>query len=296
MDRRLFIGGCVSTSLSVSLLPAAAKCQETMLTRVIPGTSEELPVIGYGGARIFGTENTDRAYELLDILISRGGRVVDAYGPMEQVFGQYMSDKGNTDLLFVASNVGTLDEASARNRLNQSLEELGKPSLDLMMLNRTNEPYPTLRHLAKLKESGAVRYIGFGFSGGGFIDTAVELINDGAIDVVMASYSMMEPAIADKLLPTAMDKGVAVIANRPFQNGDYFKKVAGKKLPKWTQEFDCNSWAQFSLKYIVGHPGVTTAISETGNPSHAIDNLSAGYGRLPDEKTRLKMRSYLLSL
>ena len=118
----------------------------------------------------------------------------------------------------------------------------------------------------------------------------------GTLDVLQVNYSMLEPEAAERVLPTALDQGVAVMINRPFINGRYFAVVRGKELPEWASEFDCESWAQFSLKYILSHPAVSCVLTETENPRHAVDNLRAGLGGLPDEKTRKRMREHLLSL
>ena len=296
MNRRTFIGGCVASPLVATLGSCAATAHSQMATREIPSSGERLPVVGYGGARVFGTNDMDRIRELLDILTSRGGRVVDAHGPMEEMYGKYMLERKDFSSLFVASNIGSSEKSAGEQRIGRSLDSLGKQSMDLLMLNRTNDPYPFVDYMREWKEAGTIRHTGFAFSGSGFIDTAVDLVERRDVDVVMASYSMVEPKAADRLLPAAKDNGAAVITNRPFLNGTYFKRVAGKPLPSWVADFDCETWAQFSLKYILGHPAVTCVISETGNPVHAIDNLSAGFGRIPNEETRQKMRSYLLSL
>ena len=104
------------------------------------------------------------------------------------------------------------------------------------------------------------------------------------------NYSFTEPDAEQRLLPLAADRDIAVIANRPFENGALFRRVKGKALPEWAQDFDCTSWAQFSLKYILAHPAVTCVIPATSNPKHLVDNMGAGIGRLPDETTRRRMR------
>lgn len=296
MYRRKFITNCAALSLIPALRPLAAWADDKMLTRQIPSSKEKLPVVGYGGARVLGSDNKARIRELMNILVERGGSVVDAHGPMETMLGQYMADRGDPSSLFVASNIGTVSEAAGSERIAQSLKALGKPSLDLLMLNRTNEPFPFWDYMTGWKAAHLVRHTGFAFSGGGFIDTAVRLIESADIDFVMASYSMFEPQLEERLLPAARDNGVATIINRPFMNGRYFERVADKPLPDWAAEIDCHSWAQFSLKWIIGNPAVTCVISETGNPTHAIDNLGAGFGRIPDEAMRKRMSDYVQSL
>jgi diketogulonate reductase-like aldo/keto reductase len=124
----------------------------------------------------------------------------------------------------------------------------------------------------------------------------MNLMREGVVDFIQINYSMMEPEAADEILPLARDLGIAVVINRPFMNGDYFAMAKGHELPGWAADFDCESWAQFSLKYIVSHPVVNCVLTETSNPEHVVDNLNAGFGILPDENTRKKMREYFLGL
>ena len=121
-------------------------------------------------------------------------------------------------------------------------------------------------------------------------------MNDDALDFIQVNYSMMEPEAADEILPLAQEKGIAVVINRPFMNGNYFGMVSGQELPGWAADFDCDTWAQFSLKYILAHPAVNCVLTETSNPGHAIDNLGAAYGRLPDADERKRMEEVLRAL
>ena len=150
--------------------------------------------------------------------------------------------------------------------------------------------------LRAFKEEGLVRYIGVARIGPQAIDTMVGLIEDALVDFVQINYSLLEPGAADRLLPLARDQGVAVIINRPFINGKFFDIVNDANLPDWAAEFDCDSWAQFSLKFIVANPAVNCVLTETANPKHAVDNLGAGYGGLPDKATRQKMLGLIQSL
>ena len=124
----------------------------------------------------------------------------------------------------------------------------------------------------------------------------MKLMGDGALDFIQINYSIMEPEAAAEILPLAQETNTAVIVNRPFINGEYFGLVRAQDLPEWAAEFDCDSWAQFSLKYILAHPTVNCVLTETSNPDHAIDNLGAGYGRLPDDDHRKRMETVIRAL
>ena len=123
----------------------------------------------------------------------------------------------------------------------------------------------------------------------------MNVMQTGTMDFLQVNLSPLETDAEERILPMALDKGVAVTINRPFINGEYFSVVRGKELPGWAAEFDCHSWAQFSLKYVLSHPAVTCVLTETANPRHVEDNLGGGVGRLPDEKTRVKMRELIQS-
>ena len=156
--------------------------------------------------------------------------------------------------------------------------------------------WPTLK---QWKEEGKVRYIGVSRTRTEDFTSVEKFMKDEKPDFLMIGYSITQQGPADRILPLAVDLGVAVVGAEPFKafdDGAFFKVVADKKLPEWTSEFDCESWAQFSLKYILSNPAVTTIVTETSSVKHVIDNVRAGYGRLPDQATRKRMSDYLLSL
>ncbi len=116
------------------------------------------------------------------------------------------------------------------------------------------------------------------------------------LDFVQVNYSLAERSAQTRLLGVAADTRTAVIVNRPFAEGAMFRQVRDKPLPGWAAEFDCSSWAQFFLKWILAHPAVTCAIPGTRSARHVEDNLGAGLGRLPDEATRRKMARHFDAL
>lgn len=147
-----------------------------------------------------------------------------------------------------------------------------------------------------LKDGGLARYIGVGRFAPKALDTMIGLVEDDLVDFVQINYSLVEPEAANRLLPLALDRGVAITINRPFLNGKYFDIIRSVELPEWAAEFDCHSWAQFSLKFILANPAANCVLTETTNPEHAIDNLGAGMGRLPDAATQQRMLKFIRNL
>lgn len=115
-------------------------------------------------------------------------------------------------------------------------------------------------------------------------------------DFVQFTYNLLDREAERRLLPLAAERGLAVIINRPFRRGALFDRVRSQPLPEWAAEFDCANWAQFFLKYIVSHPAVTCAIPATSRVDHMLENMGAGFGRLPDPQTRERMAAYFAAL
>ena len=267
-----------------------------MLRRRIPGSGETLPVVGLGTSDEFETaEGTD--LDALRAVLRRfhelGGSLVDtapAYGDAESVLGGLLSDLGLTDTLFLATKVSARGRAAGLEQMQRSRRRLGKRPLDLLQVHSLVDVRTQLRNLRQWKDAGHVRYIGVTHSRVSAFDALEKVMRTEPLDFVQLNYSFTEPQAEQRLLPLAADRGMAVMVNRPFENGALFRAVRGRSLPAWAAEFDCESWAQFSLKYILAHPAVTCVIPATSNPKHLVDNMGAGSGRLPDERTRRRMR------
>jgi len=269
---------------------------EKLLSRKIPGTEESLPVIGLGNASIFRDDDLTAARELINLFLDRGGRYIDAGGSSRFNVGRVLRELNAANGAFVGNYLDATDAQAMRAEARAVAEGQGKTALDLVHTRDVSAYREHIDHYRQLKDEGLVRYIGVARSGEQSFPAVTRLIEDGLVDFVQVNYSMMEPLAADRLLPTALDNGVAVNVNRPFINGHYFGIVKGQVLPAWAAEFDCESWAQFSLKYILAHPAINCVLTETSNPQHALDNLGAGLGRLPDEKTRQRMQSVIREL
>lgn len=267
-----------------------------MLTRPIPATGEAMPVIGFGTWQTFdvGPDRAalDQRRQVLEILFQAGGRMIDSspmYGRAEAVTGQLLAEMKARDTAFLATKVWTSGERAGIAQMQASHDKLAAPVIDLMQIHNLIDWRIHLKTLRAWKDKGRFRYIGITHYTNPALNELSAIIGAEQIDFVQMGYSLAERAAEQRLLPTAAERGVAVIANQPFDSGNAFARVKGKPLPDWAGEIDCTSWAQLMLKYIVSHPAVTCAIPGTASPAHARDNVAAGSGRLPDERQRRRM-------
>ncbi len=275
---------------------------DAILRRRIPVTGEMIPAVGLGTSDEFETDNDQSLEPLREVLrrfVDAGSTLVDTapiYGNAESVIGKLITELGITQRLFVATKVRTYGKQAGIEQMQTSELLLNKRPLDLIQVHSLVDVETQLQNLRSWKDAGRVRYIGITHSRVSAFGELERLMQKEQLDFVQLNYSFTEPDAEQRLLPLAADKGIAVLANRPFQNGAMFRQVKGKPLPAWASEFDCKSWAQFSLKYILAHPAVTCVIPATSNPKHLVDNMGAGVGRLPDKSTLRRMREYVASL
>jgi len=270
--------------------------QPRLPTRLIPGTGESLPIVGYGNSQAFRTGDLELSRQLLEILLEHGGSYIDAGGSSALLLAGIMKEKQARDELFVGTYIGSLDETAMRKETKKFIDAQGGGPLDLVLSANLEEYGANSDNFLRLKDEGLTRFVGVARHRQSYHQEMMNLMEAGAVDFVQVNYSLLEPEAEQRLLPMARDKGVAILVNRPFVNGEYFPLVKGHELPPWAADFDCHSWAQFSIKFIVSHPAVTCVLTETSNPKHAADNLAGGIGRLPDEKTRQRMREVIRNL
>jgi diketogulonate reductase-like aldo/keto reductase len=270
--------------------------KQPLLERSVPSTGEKLPVIGLGSWQVFDVGPGDAEWRPLEDVMARfvglGGRVVDSspmYGRSEQVIGEIAAKLRLHSSLFLATKVWTTGKAEGIASMERSLARLQTKKLDLMQVHNLVDARTHLATLRAWKEEGRLRYLGITHYNSSAYSEVVRLLRAEKVDFLQINYSLGEREAEREILPLAQDRGVAVLINRPFGGGDLFSRVRQKPLPEWAAEFDCHSWAQFLLKWIVAHPAVTYAIPATGNVRHLEDNLQAGLGRLPDQKQRRRM-------
>ena len=236
---------------------------------------------------------------MLDILFGAGGRVIDSspmYGRAEAVVGTLLTEMRARDKAFLATKVWTSGRDAGIAQMEQSFARLRTDRIDLMQIHNLVDWRTHLRTLRAWKDQGRIRYIGLTRYTTSSLDELAQIIKAEPIDFVQFAYSINRREAEARLLPVAAERGVGVIINQPFDSGSLFSQVKGKPVPEWASEFDCTSWAQFFLKFLIAHPAVTCVIPGTARPDHARDNIAAGLGRLPDEAARQRMYEHWRSL
>lgn len=288
---------------AASGVPLFARAESTMLRRSIPATGEALPVIGLGTSDVFdvGGGSAERAplAEVLRALVDGGGSLLDTspmYGRAEAVGGDLVRELDLRPRMFLATKVWTRGRERGQQQIEESMKLLKSPKLDLVQVHNLVDLDTQLATLRSLKERGRIRYLGITHYTVSSHADLEQVIRREPLDFVQLNYSIATRAAEQRLLPLAAERKVAVLVNRPFEDGLLFQKVRGKQLPAWAAEFDCASWAQFFLKFIVSHPAVTCVIPATAKPEHMRDNAAAGHGRLPDAKMRERMAEHVASL
>ncbi len=262
-----------------------------------------LPVVGLGTYQSFdvgrGASVRDPLKEVLRLFVRQGGKLVDSspmYGPSESVIGDLATELGITPQLFMATKVWTSGREAGIRQMEESLTRMKVPRMDLMQIHNLLDWKTHLATLKQWKADGRIRYIGISHYHSGAYAELERLMKTKDFEFVQFNYSIAEREAEERILPLARELGIAVIVNRPFAQASLFSRVRGKDVPPWAAEFDCKSWGQFFLKYILSHPAVTCVIPATGKPQHLVDNMMAGIGRLPDAAMRRRMAAFMDNL
>lgn len=274
------------------LLPAFAAAR--LLTRKIPGSGEDLPVIGLGTSRTFdidvASDEMSAALEVVKTLMAGGARVIDtapSYGEAQAVTGELLTRANAHRQAFVATKVSSTGREAGLSQIEQAFRQLQTEHIDLIQVHNLQDTATQLRTLRELRQQGRIRYIGVTHYLESAHDDLLAVLQKEKVDFVQVNYSVGARNAEKRLLPWCADHGVAVLANRTFEAGRLFAKVKGKALPDWASaELDASSWAQLMLKFVLANPAITTVIPATSNPRYAADNLLAGQGRLPDAALR----------
>ena len=298
VNRRDFIRKTATVTSALALpasWSAALLAQQQLPRRQIHGTSDSLPVIGLGNSNAFRQNDVPGSTALIKLFHEKGGAYVDCSGDSRFVVAKVASSLAVGNDLFLGTYFSGDDEGAMLGNIRHLMEITGKKELDLVH-SYPEFAEPNWNMFRNWKDEGLTKYIGVARHHESYYETMIKMMETGTVDFLQVNYSPLETSADRQVLPIALEKGVAVTINRPFINGDFFSHVRGQELPAWAVEFDCESWAQFSLKFILSHPAVTCVLTETANPKHALDNIGAGFGRLPDEETRQRMVQYIQNL
>jgi diketogulonate reductase-like aldo/keto reductase len=301
LSRRVFLRGLSGLAVALPFAPRAAT--RPTIVNPIPSTGERLPVIGMGSWLTFdvGTDADARAArtEVLQTFFDQGGALIDSspmYGSSEEVIGDSLKRVRNNGALFAATKVWVIGRWLGTKQMEESRRLWSLPRFDLMQIHNLVDWETHLETLRAWKAEGRVRYIGITTSHGRRHDEMEKAMRREPFDFVQFTYNLADREAEQRLLPLAAERGMAVIINRPFRRGALFERVHGKPLPPWVEEIDCRNWAQYFLKFAVSHPSVTCAIPATSKVAHMIENMGAGFGRLPDAAMRQRMSDYFRSL
>jgi aryl-alcohol dehydrogenase-like predicted oxidoreductase len=311
LSRRVAMKAAALAAGSALLDRTAFAAQSTAalprITKPIPSSGEQLPVIGLGTNAYSASSPEQMAplREVLQAMPQAGGRLVDTarvYGRSEAVIGEIVQGLGNREQLFIATKTPIFgDFSNPQAVLDVSFQALRVERLDLIQIHNMAGLAQLMPVFDKAKAAGRVRYIGMSTSEDNQYDAMSAAMKQFPLDFVQVDYSIANRNAAESVLALAQERKMAVLVNMPFGGrgrgaASTFSKVSGKPLPDWAGEIDATSWAQVFLKYIVSHPAVTVAIPGTTQRKNMEDNQGAGRGRLPDAAMRRRIEQFWDSL
>ncbi|MET1114603.1 MAG: aldo/keto reductase [Comamonas sp.] len=293
MDRAQFLRATLAAALAAGLQGAAGAATaapgSAMRKRKIPSTGEELPVVGCGTWVGFGhapgTPEYARLPGVVEALFDAGGAVLDSspmYGLAQKTTGELLARSSRRAQAFLATKVWTTGREAGIRQMQESMALLGTQKLDLMQVHNLVDWQTQLRTLRSWKSEGRVRYVGITHYTQTAFGEVEAVMRREPLDFLQINYAFDDQGAAERLLPLAADKGIAVLVNQPFGGGDLLRQLRGRPLPAWAREIDCTSWAQVLLKFVLSQPAVTCVIPGTSRPEHMADNAAAGQGVIPE--------------
>ena len=308
-DYLKFLGAAgAASAIPAQLLHAAH--HEGLITRAVPKTGEELPIVGLGSSatfrRIAASDDVSPLRDVIKTLLDGGGTVFDtapSYGNSERVAGEIAQQMGATEKIFWATKLNvvrrggsTADAGAAWAQIERSFEYIGKDPIDLIQVHNLRDVPTQMGILKELKEEGRVRYIGTTYTGQSRFPELAATMRAEPIDFIGVNYAVDDRNAAEQIFPIARDRGIAVLVYLPFGRTRLWRRVAGHEIPEWAAEIGIESWAQFFIKFAAAHAAVTVVTPATSKPHHMLDNLGAGVGELPDTALQKRMAEYIDAL
>jgi diketogulonate reductase-like aldo/keto reductase len=303
-SRRRFLaalGGAAALTRVPALL--AAQSGGGPIRKVIPASGERLASIGMGTWRTFNVGDDPalirQRTEVLRAFFEHGGEIVDSspmYGSSEAVLGKALSALNRQDDVFAATKVWTRGKQEGIEQMRESTRLWGLDRFELLQIHNLVDWQVHMETLKQMRAEGRVKYIGITTSHGRRLDDIEYVMANEPVDFVQLTYNILDRWAEERLLPLARERGIAVIANRPFQGGRLFSRFQSHPLPEWAGEAGVSNWAEFFLKFIVSHPAVTCAIPATTSVEHMNENMGGQFGVLPDSGQRQQMTRYLKDL
>ena len=312
INRRQWIGMTLAAGATLGLGPrlALGESATPLIKRPIPASGEMIPVVGLGSAATFrsaaGSEDMAGLREVLAALVEGGGSVFDtapSYGESEEVAGKLARELGITKRLFWATKVnvaprggGAADPDVARAQIEGSFRRFGEDILDLIQVHNLGDVPVQLGILKELKAAKRVRYIGVTSTSKEQYGELARVMREEPLDFIGVDYAVDNRSAEETILPLAAERKIAVMVYVPFGRTRLFQRVGERPLPAWAADFDAASWAQFFIKYVLGHPAVTVVTPATSKARHMADNLGGGAGRIPDAMMCRQMADYVDAL
>jgi diketogulonate reductase-like aldo/keto reductase len=297
LSRRRLLRGLAATCASALFHPQLASSQQArVLSKPIPSTGEELPAVGLGSWITFNVGNDpiarDACTQVMGAFFDSGGRLIDSspmYGSSQKVIGYGLTKLNGPPTLFSADKVWISSGARGPDQIEASRRFWGVGRFDLLQVHNLLSWEEHLRTLFAMKAAGRLRYVGITTSEGRRHGEVERIMRAQPLDFVQVTYNILDREVEDRILPLARDRGIGVIVNRPFREGELLRKLERHPLPGWAAEIGCGSWAQIILKFIISHPVVTCAIPATTRVDHVRENMAAAAGLLPDQAMRARM-------
>ena len=298
-NRRQVIGALAIAGLS-AFVPPFAHAQVAPLTRKIPSSGEALPIVGLGSWITFNVGDDpvarDSSAKVMQAFFDGGGRMIDSspmYGSAQEVIGYCLRKTDNAANVFATDKVWVANGNEGPEQIERTRSLWGIDRFDLLQVHNLVAWEAHLETLNIMKSEGKLRYVGITTSHGRRHKELEGIMRKHDLDFVQLTYNIVDREVEDRLLPLAREKGIAVIANRPFRRKELIHRFEQKKLPDWTDEIGAASWAQFLLKFVIAHPSITCAIPATTRVDHVRENLATARTPLPDDKMRQRMVAYI---